>query len=184
MTLLRALAARLPGEARYAQAYGADIQPCLDCRACWTGGGCVLHDGMDEVYENLAWANAVIVGSPLYYSELTGPLLSLASRFQCYYAARCLSPGAPHPHTLPPKAGAVVLVGGGDTRSIDRAERTARILLHEVNAQQVAPAVWCDGTNRLPARENRAALGAVRDLADALCQALGETPLSAPDCGT
>ena len=184
MTLLRALSARLPGQTRYVQAYGADVQPCLDCRACWTGGGCVVRDGMDKVYEALSWANAVVIGSPLYYSELTGPLLSLASRLQCYYAARCLSPGAPHPHTLPPKVGGVVLVGGGDTRSPDRSERTAHILLGQVNAQAVAPAVWCDGTNRLPARDNPAALAAVRYLADALCQALGEAPLSTPGCGT
>lgn len=66
-------------------AYRLNIQPCTDCRACRTLGRCCFSDDMQSVHEALLRCDAIVLASPLFYGELTGRLLDLASRFQVYY---------------------------------------------------------------------------------------------------
>jgi GTP-binding protein LepA len=65
----------------------------------------VIRDGMSRVYADDF--DVVVIASPIYMSTLTGPLVNLASRFQCYYAARRFLKS---PHLIRPKKGALLLV--------------------------------------------------------------------------
>ena len=51
--LCEAFARSVRGRAETMRAYGADVSPCLDCRACRRTPGCRVHDGMDEIYASL-----------------------------------------------------------------------------------------------------------------------------------
>lgn len=66
---------------------------------------------MQGVYRAIIEFDNVVIASPIHYSQLTGPLLSLASRFQCYYAARKFRGS---PVELKRKNGGLILVGGGN----------------------------------------------------------------------
>ena len=162
--LLAALQETLPGEKRIVRAYEAGIAPCLDCRFCQRHPACAQKDGMEEVYRWIEKSDAVVIASPLYFSQLTGPLLSLLSRLQAFYCARRflgreLAGG--------PKRGGLLLVGGGDG-SPDPAVRTARCLLRLVNAADIAPAVLSLKTDLVPAAQDAAALAAARELGEFL----------------
>lgn len=160
-SLIRALTARLSGAVNVVDAYRADISPCIDCRRCWTQEGCAILDGMQEVYRDIETCDNILIASPVYFSELTGPLLSVASRLQTYFCARMFRNA---PTNLQPKRGAVVLVGGGDGR-IDRAEATARTLLHQMNCQDIHPLVSSHSTNVRPAIEDPDCLAGLDSIA-------------------
>ncbi|MCM1488491.1 MAG: flavodoxin family protein [Firmicutes bacterium] len=59
-----------------------------DCKSCFacklkgnkTGGICNLRDDLRPILEKIHEANAVIIGSPAYYGDLTGETLSLIHR--------------------------------------------------------------------------------------------------------
>ncbi len=162
--LVRALTERLEGEVRIVDCYRADISPCVDCRHCRMEKRCVLNDGMQEIYPWLEECDGVVIASPIYYAELTGKLLDVASRFQLYYSARFFRKEDPG---LKPKRGGVVLAGGGDGDP-KRPYATAKILLRQLNAREIFPLVCSHATNTLPAAEDAEALALVRSLADFL----------------
>ena len=159
--LLRVLTEELEGEYRVVDCYRADISPCVDCRSCRKELKCVLEDGMQEIYRYLETCSNVVIASPIYYAELTGKLLDVASRFQVYYSARVFRKEDPG---LRPKKGGVVLVGGGDGDPA-RPYATAKILLRQLNAREIYPLVCSHDTDRLPAAEDEEAVRAVRALA-------------------
>ena len=129
--LVSELSRRLCGEIRNIDVYREEIRPCVDCRACWKQAGCVQEDAMRKIYTDLEACDNIVIASPVYYSELTGPLLSALSRLQMYYAARRFLKMDLIPK---PKRGAVILCGGGEG-SARTAETTARCLLKQMNAE-------------------------------------------------
>ena len=162
--LIRVLTEGLAGEYRVVDCYRAEISPCIDCRSCRKEKKCVLQDGMQEIYGYIEVCDNIVIASPIYYAELTGKLLDTASRFQVYYSARFFRNEDPG---LKPKKGGVILVGGGDGDP-RRPYATAKILLRQLNAQEIFPLVCSHGTNTLPAGEDGEAIDAVSRLAEFL----------------
>ena len=161
--LVAAFCARVGGDFDWVDAYRADISPCVDCRACWQGDGCAIKDGMTEVYRRIADSDAVVIASPVYFSLLTGPLLSVGSRLQAFYAAARFRGVR---LAGKPKAGAVLLAVGGDG-ACTPALQAARCLLKQAGAEYIGYAASL-GTDSIPAREDPAALRQVADLARAV----------------
>lgn len=162
--LISHLLEHLLGEVKIVNAYDGRIAPCIDCRACRKQEGCIINDGMQEVYDYLRTCDNVVIASPVYFSELTGQLLNAASRLQTYYSARYIRREEP---LLSRKKGAVLLTGGG-TGDPMRAYKTASELLSYMNAVEIFPLVCSHNTDRVPASEDREALISVRKAAEFL----------------
>ena len=88
--LIETLKNKLSGEIKQIDCYTANIMPCRDCGSCKNEKRCIISDDMQEVYSNIDECDNIVIASPIFYSELTGKLLDLASRFQIYYNARAL----------------------------------------------------------------------------------------------
>ncbi len=146
-SLLRELRSSLSGAVTEISAYSCGIAPCTDCRCCWENSGCAKRDAWDLADEKLRTCDSVVIASPLYFSQLTGPLLSVLSRLQQYYCARTFR-GEKLPFR--PKRGGVILVGGGDGGPKPAAE-TAAALLRQMNCREIAPLLCCHNTNEKPA---------------------------------
>ena len=158
--LLAELRRNLYGEIIEVSAYGDKISPCIDCRWCFENRGCVIRDDMDKIYAD-DYDN-FIVASPIHTSLLTGPMVSLASRFQCYYGARRFQNA---PISRRPKRGAVILVGGGDG-SHEPALKLARVMLRYMNAGFVEENfALSHNTDNIPAKDDRLALEKVQEIA-------------------
>lgn len=85
MGLINEFIKELDGEYKIVNAYYCDIKPCIDCRYCWKNDGCCQQDEMQEVYKYIEECDNILIASPIYFSELTGPLLSVMSRLQTKY---------------------------------------------------------------------------------------------------
>jgi len=126
----------LDGEYRIVNAYHCNIKPCIDCRYCWKNPGCSQRDEMQEIYGDIQECDHILIASPVYFSELTGQLLAVLSRLQTYWCARYLRKETPIARK---KRGGILLAGGG-TGPMDKAVDTAKILLHEMNAECIGTA--------------------------------------------
>jgi multimeric flavodoxin WrbA len=49
-----------------------DIKGCKACRKCQESGYCAIDDDMQELYEEIMKADAVVLGSPIYLWQMTG----------------------------------------------------------------------------------------------------------------
>ncbi|MBQ8783662.1 MAG: flavodoxin family protein [Clostridia bacterium] len=159
--LIELLIKQLNGEYEIVDAYYSDISACRDCRYCWNYDGCSINDEMSEIYNYLVDCDNVVIASPIYFSQPTGKLLDVCSRFQTYFAAKKFRN---QKASLKPKRGAVILVGGGDGNPQD-AYRTACSLLHHINATEIYPPVGSFNTNKLPATKDEKAIKDIENVA-------------------
>ena len=162
--LIRALRGNLHGESTVIRAYGSPVSPCVDCRACWKKPGCAINDGMQEIYRLIEECDAIVIACPIYYSELTGPLLSLLSRLQMYY---CVKRFQGIQLNTKEKRGGMLLCGGGNGGP-ERAIDTARLLLRCMHAKDIAAPVLSLHTDDTPAASDMDALAAAGKLAEYL----------------
>jgi len=162
VSLLNKTLEHLEGEVKIVNAYFCDIHPCVDCRYCWSHIGCAFKDEMQEVYEYLKDCDNIIITSPVYYSEVTGQLLSVLSRLQIYYSASHFQGVRLQ---LKTKKGAIILVGGGDG-SPDRAAETAKMLLRCMNVKESLSPVISHNTNNVPAIKDEQAVNGAKAIAE------------------
>ena len=160
VSLLNILKDNLQGEIREVSAYYDEISPCVDCRYCWKHGECCIKDDMDLIYgddyDNL------IIASPIYVSNLTGPLMSLGSRLQAYYVAKQF---LGIEKELKDKTGVLMLVGGGDG-SPDRAVKYAQWMFKKLNAKiNDDNMVFSLKTNECPAIKDDVAISKIKQIA-------------------
>ncbi|MCC5911012.1 MAG: flavodoxin family protein [Clostridiaceae bacterium] len=64
------------------------IQSCKACDGCTRKRGCVLKDGMNDIYEKFDKADIIIVSSPLYFNSISGQLKSIIDRNQAIWSSK------------------------------------------------------------------------------------------------
>ena len=159
--LIDAFTSALAGGFHVVDCYDANIRPCVDCRACQAAFSCRVQDDMQPLYGRILEASGIVIASPIFFSELTGPLLSVLSRIQPgYYACRRGEVGF---HSKPRRGG--LLLAGGGCGEPGPAIDMGRRLLRGMGCLEIAPPVMCLNTDRLPARLDSGALDAARALA-------------------
>lgn len=145
----------------------AGISPCADCRHCWKERGCRIPDALLEIYPFLETCDNLILASPVWFSELSGPLLNLASRLiQPYFAAARFRKEAPGIQ----KKNGVLLLAGAEKGTEKKARGTARTIMKQLNALPCVAEIVSMDTDRIPAKEDAAALRQAREAAALLNQ--------------
>ncbi|MBU7013464.1 MAG: flavodoxin family protein [Theionarchaea archaeon] len=95
-------------EIRYFSCHKKELNFCIHCDYCVKKReGCCFKDDMEEVYASLEWADALIVGTPVYQGTVSGQMKVLMDR--------CRALLARNPHVLSRKVGAALAVGGDRT---------------------------------------------------------------------
>ena len=160
VSLINKLTEQLNGEYKTVDAYYSDISACIDCRYCWNNDGCSINDEMTEIYDYIADCDNIVIASPIYFSQPTGKLLDVCSRFQTYFAAKHFRNKTP---LIKTKKGAVILVGGGDGNPED-AYKTICAILHHINVSEVYPLVGSFNTNEFPVTEDETVISEIANI--------------------
>ena len=76
------------GEAdvRFRALIEADYSGCKGCASCRAedpedNGGCIIDDDVQQLYKDMAECDAWVLGSPVYYGELTGQMKCFMDRW-------------------------------------------------------------------------------------------------------
>ena len=67
-----------------------DFSPCTSCRLCTKSGKCRLNDDMQDVYQDLMWADCIILAAPVYFLGLPAQCKALIDRCQMLWARKFL----------------------------------------------------------------------------------------------
>ena len=101
---LRYAEERWNAETRYFSVRGKKLNFCIHCDHCIKEGGCIHDDAMKEVYAGFEWADAIIIGTPVYQGTLSGQAKVVLDRMRAFAAS--------NPRALREKVGAAVADGG------------------------------------------------------------------------
>jgi NAD(P)H-dependent FMN reductase len=138
------------GEAVHVRAYALGIKPCIACGPDATPGFCIFHDDMDPVYALLERAHAVVVGSPIYFDAVSGPLKLLIDRCNCVTPLVTLGDGTQDFVPKWPRTRRGVFVTACSSKHrYDLAERSVRGFLKWVGARWEETLVWQHPDNEL-----------------------------------
>ena len=98
-------------ETEIVQAGSKDIRGCIACRSCHKTGKCVFDDVVNEIAPKFAEADALVIGSPVYYASPAGGAISFMDRL--FYSTSTIDKSM--------KVGAAVVScrRGGNTTSFD-----------------------------------------------------------------
>ena len=94
-----------------------EVESCTGCLSCmWTEGQCSIQDGMQELYDKIMKADALIIGSPTYYMNVSGAVKCFLDRKFALYFRGIGPPGSPYTGQRP-LAGrpAVGVITAGET---------------------------------------------------------------------
>lgn len=85
--------------------YDLDFKGCKSCFACKTRGGksygkCVLKDDLAPVLEKIAAADALVIGSPIYFGTVTGETRSFLERLLFQYLTYTVPYGTLFPRQI------------------------------------------------------------------------------------
>jgi len=61
-----------------------DLNPCQACESCKKTGRCVQRDGMQDVYDKIAGSRALVLGSPVYFDQVSAQAKMFIDRLFCY----------------------------------------------------------------------------------------------------
>ncbi|MDD4484071.1 MAG: flavodoxin family protein [Methanoregula sp.] len=61
-----------------------DIAPCTGCSTCKEKGECIIDDDMGNLWEKMAKADAIVLGSPVYWGRLNAQAYPFIDRFYAY----------------------------------------------------------------------------------------------------
>ena len=86
--------------------YDLDYKGCTSCFACKLKGGksygkCAMKDGLTPVLEKIAGADALILGSPIYFGIVTGEMRSFMERLLFPYLTYTRPPQSLVPRKIP-----------------------------------------------------------------------------------
>jgi multimeric flavodoxin WrbA len=65
-----------------------EIHPCIGCGTCEKMGRCIFTDDMDELYEKIAQADRIILGSPIYFYNVTAQTKIFIDRCQALWSKK------------------------------------------------------------------------------------------------
>jgi multimeric flavodoxin WrbA len=64
------------------------VQPCTGCERCFADGRCVVRDDYQTLYDKVLEADAVMLASPVHFTNVSGWTKAFIDRFQCLWALR------------------------------------------------------------------------------------------------
>ena len=85
--------------------YDLDFKGCTSCFACKIRGGnsygkCVMNDALAPVLEKIAAADALVIGSPIYFGTVTGETRSFIERLLFPYLTYTVPYGTLFPRKI------------------------------------------------------------------------------------
>lgn len=100
--------------------YDLDFKGCKSCFACKTRGGksygkCILNDDLAPVLEKIAAADALVIGSPIYFGTVTGETRSFLERLLFPYLTYTVPYGTLFPRQI--KTGFIYTMNVPEERS-------------------------------------------------------------------
>lgn len=102
-----------------------DIKPCTGCGMCMMQEGqCPIQDDMQQLYDKLLGADALIVGAPTYFMDISGAVKCFIDRCMALFYREIGPPYHPdmpwlgnRPHAGKPAVTVTTVAGAGHERS-------------------------------------------------------------------
>lgn len=151
LLLDKALEGAEAGEAMVEKVVLNDLvfRPCQECGGCDETGICVQDDDLKPFYQKLLKADAVIVASPIYFTNITAQLKAMIDRCQALWVKKyVLKQGR---EGLQKRPGAFLCIGGKEKKEYFESARQVIKAFFATLDIEYKLELFLGGINELPA---------------------------------
>ncbi|MCL2847808.1 MAG: NAD(P)H-dependent oxidoreductase [Firmicutes bacterium] len=136
------------------------IFACTNCEACLSNSKCIINDDMQTIYHQAKTADFVVLASPIIFGNLSGRIIDILSRLQCYFKGEFNK----LPKVGKVKQGAIILIAGGSSNNdVEFALKTAKLLLKILNVEN--PTIIASlNTDKVPTSQDKEAIETIDKL--------------------
>ena len=144
------------------------ISSCIDCGGCTRVKGCVIKDSFQKIVSDDH--DLVLIVSPIYMSNLPGPMINVVNRFNFMFNNRnSLNLNT----SFKEKNAALILVGGGGACKMlqgetneDLAIKQSKYIFGKINAKlEDEDIILCLNTDEVKVDNNSLVIDAIKKLA-------------------
>ncbi|MCY6957678.1 flavodoxin family protein [Clostridium brassicae] len=87
--MTKAFLEKLSGESYVINSYNVNIEPCIDCKFCYSNEGeCSIKDDMTKIYQLIEESDNIVVFSPMYFASYPGTFKNIIDRTQIYWSKK------------------------------------------------------------------------------------------------
>jgi multimeric flavodoxin WrbA len=97
---------------RYHDLVDLRVRDCISCFHCKKHDSCSIRDDMTLIYQDMRWADAIVLASPIYMGAETALLKAVVDRTYALVAYAEGGPGKYAPRLAPGKRGAALFTCG------------------------------------------------------------------------
>ena len=154
---------------RFISLAGKDIRPCLGCFRCGETRQCHQEDDMPPILDALRWCHGLLLGSPVCFGLVSGPLKVMMDR--CIP----LRPSYSMPMDMAGKVGAGIACGGFRNGGQETTLQNIQTFLLQQNMLAISDGAGyshAGGTLAGEAKEDRLGLQTVENLAHNMARML------------
>lgn len=145
-----------------------NVSPCLDCGYCTMNKTCCIKDDFSKLL--LDDYKIIVIASPIYMSNLPGPMLNLISRFNFLYNNKV---GLNYEHFFNAKRAVLFLVGGGSASKMLKGQfnesnpiAQSKYIFKKLNATlEEKDVVLCLNTDEMRVENNSMILNKISNIA-------------------
>lgn len=179
MMLTKELTARIHGEVEVIHIYDyMPLKPCLGCHKCRIDKVCSQEDYFQFILEKIEAADCIVLASPMWFGNVSGPMLSFLSRLNILHNGYEVRKDKQHSWQ---KAGILVLTTGARWKSMAKSvEATVEFYFHEMDALMLG-GIYANKTDILPSMENKYALQQCEHIAN-IVNAWASDKAAGKDC--
>jgi len=147
------------------------ISSCIDCSGCLKQKFCVLDDDFKKITQDDY--DLILIASPIYQSNLPGPMLNIVNRFNFLYNNKQVLGIS---HQFESKQAGLILVGGGGackflqgTSNEDLAIKQSKYIFNKINAELKSEnIILCLNTNQTQTKDNEEIKLKIKEMANRL----------------
>jgi multimeric flavodoxin WrbA len=153
-----------------------DVHPCTGCESCFADGRCVVGDDYQDLYDKVLEADAVMLASPVYFTNVSGWTKAFIDRFQCLWALRfVLKRPVPLPAGGKKRRAIFLATAGSPSTRFDCTLSTVRAMFSTIDATWVGSVCVNNIDQRGSVAEHPDILAQARELGARLVSASGES---------
>lgn len=133
MTLVNEVCKHLRGEIKYYNVFDyLDVKPCVDCGYCHKNYGCIFKDEFNVILEDSFSADCIIIASPMWFGNVSGPMMNFFSRLQTVTSGHIFRKDLKHKFD---KAGLLIITAENKWHGMSKTmETTAEFIFNHFDA--------------------------------------------------
>lgn len=147
------------------------LNPCLECRECDSGMGCIQKtDEMPRIYRAIREVDAIVIASPIFFMGVTSQTKAMIDRCQCFWVEKYVNKVRVYENRRRPRGLFVSCAGSNKPIVFEPAKHVVKAFFAAIDYEYIGEVLLANTDDPELAPRKKEALEHARAAGIRLCQ--------------